>query len=281
MPSPTHEDRVYTALFLLSVALRPLDDEEAPDSLRLDRADLWRLAQTDASPVGRNKFHGITGALAAELAADTDEDDDDLLVSVRARSGNRWTVQICPFDDNPWGWGDLLESLGVAADLDTRTAIRDAAIEAAAALGIDTTTALPAETLQAAPADDDGWDDDAEDLSVKACTKCKEEKPADDFSIRTNGRLSSWCRACNNAATTSWREKNRPADAPRLPAPVNRRTTEITRKSGEKVCTGCRRLKPLPHFHYDASRRDGHAVRCKICRREEAYQVSLRRYTDF
>ena len=40
---------------------------------------------------------------------------------------------------------------------------------------------------------------------VKTCAHCKVPKDEGEFSKRENGRLSSWCRECNNEAI---REKN-------------------------------------------------------------------------
>lgn len=46
---------------------------------------------------------------------------------------------------------------------------------------------------------------------MKLCTRCRTRKPPADF--RTNSRcrdgLSSWCRACHNAATREYRARVR------------------------------------------------------------------------
>jgi hypothetical protein len=267
MLSASCEERVYALLFLFSVALRPLADGGSPDSIQLERADLGRLAKAAGARVGRNKFIALMNELA---------DDAPDAVEVHRRRGNRWTFVLYRVAFDPYSWADeVLEPLGLA-DV-------PAAIEAATALGIDTTTALPADVLQAAPANEqDDWDED-EDQPVKVCTRCGEEKPADDdaFPVRPNGRLRSWCRLCANQATRAWRERRRPAGTPRLAAEANRRTSATARTTVAKVCTGCQRHLPLGSFHGDVTRSDGRAVRCKSCRQDAAYRGRLRCFTDY
>lgn len=44
--------------------------------------------------------------------------------------------------------------------------------------------------------------------AYKACTRCGEDKPLDQFSVRTNGKPQSYCKPCVAANTAEWRKKN-------------------------------------------------------------------------
>lgn len=43
---------------------------------------------------------------------------------------------------------------------------------------------------------------------MKKCSRCGEMKKADDFYVRGNGRLTSWCRPCHIKATDEYRSRD-------------------------------------------------------------------------
>jgi hypothetical protein len=43
---------------------------------------------------------------------------------------------------------------------------------------------------------------------MRICTKCGQKRALAEFSIRTNGRPSSWCKPCDNALSRDWRIRN-------------------------------------------------------------------------
>ena len=43
---------------------------------------------------------------------------------------------------------------------------------------------------------------------MKTCTKCKIEKDESEFYRKTPTRLYSWCKACNNVRTSTWKKEN-------------------------------------------------------------------------
>src|SRR5688572_28421158 len=115
---PSRDERAYTALFLLSLALRPVPESFPTSAIRVDRADLWRIAENAGAPLGRNRFHAATAALAE------DEDQDgwsDLLIVTREPGNRRVVVTLRP-DGDPDGWEEALDSFGLALDSATEAA---------------------------------------------------------------------------------------------------------------------------------------------------------------
>jgi hypothetical protein len=189
---PTQADRVYTALFLLSLAVRSLPDGDEPARINIDRASVWKLASASGIPVTRNRFHAAT----LELAQST-----ETALVVLTQHGGRRAISIERPASDDYGWCDeVLEPLGFE-DVDT-------AITAAIAYGYDTTTPLPAELLQRIPIE---AEEITPELDSKPCTKCTASKSTAEFPARSNGRLSSWCNACHREATSQYRARARAA----------------------------------------------------------------------
>src|SRR4051794_12788063 len=115
LSAPSRDERVYAALFLLSLALRPEPDGSDSSAVRIDRADLWRLAEAAGVPLGRNRFHSSTAA----LAADEDGDGWGFLIFVTREPHNRRAVTVVRPDEDPDGWDEAFEPLGL--DLGTAT----------------------------------------------------------------------------------------------------------------------------------------------------------------
>jgi hypothetical protein len=44
---------------------------------------------------------------------------------------------------------------------------------------------------------------------TKRCPRCGETKSAEDFYVKKDGKLQSYCRPCNKAAATEWNKNNR------------------------------------------------------------------------
>lgn len=96
----------------------------------------------------------------------------------------------------------------------------------------------------------------------KACTKCREVKPFEDFQRLPKGRLGrhSWCRACENAVALA-----------KYHATYVRKTITAPSELGSdgkpaaKQCNVCKQMKPLGEF--SPQRRGLHGVRglCKPC----------------
>lgn len=65
---------------------------------------------------------------------------------------------------------------------------------------------------------------------TKVCTRCGEEKPADEEHFRKagkgNGRLHSWCRACNREYAREKRQEE-DADAEMVPVSVTGRKVSV------------------------------------------------------
>jgi hypothetical protein len=289
---PTPDERVYTALFLLTLALRPLPDDASLTGVQIDRAALARMASEAGAPLGKTRFHAAVRSLA--------EDADDgwgFLVFVSRQAQNRQSVRVEQVAADPEGWDEALSTVGLTLHTATK---------AAQLLGLDTASPLPADVLQPLPVYED---DEAAEVLEKTCTHCQESKPLTAFPWkgvdydpaedddadgepehdeerptvrrrRTRRRPASWCRTCTAAASKAAADRRRPA-GPRLPAPADRQTSATAKATGEKVCTGCGRRLTLRAFHRDSSRGDGHAVRCRQCRSEAAHDAALRRFTDF
>jgi hypothetical protein len=71
---------------------------------------------------------------------------------------------------------------------------------------------------------------------MKTCTNCGAEKPLEGFPPNrwaSDGR-SPWCRACANAATRAWRERN-PEKAASYYQPVVHEPRECVECGGEFV----------------------------------------------
>lgn len=90
-------------------------------------------------------------------------------------------------------------------------------------------------------------------LSLKVCTKCGAEKPhADFYADRRTGRLSSWCRPCQRAAT---RASNR-RHGPRQPTPEWTAKLEAAKALSDAAraapCADCgERFPPqIMHLHH-------------------------------
>ena len=45
-------------------------------------------------------------------------------------------------------------------------------------------------------------------MDGRTCSKCKVAKDADQFYVRKNGKLRSWCKACNLEASGEWSRDN-------------------------------------------------------------------------
>lgn len=84
---------------------------------------------------------------------------------------------------------------------------------------------------------------------MKTCTRCKQELSLDAFLNSSNGRglygKRSQCRECQNEYKRQLR----------INAP----------KDGIKICTACRKTKPIIEF-YRESNKSGRAKTCKDCR---------------
>ena len=127
---------------------------------------------------------------------------------------------------------------------------------------------------------------------MKTCSRCKELKGASDFAVY-NGKLWCWCRACQRAASVSYRARNREkvrASAKEYGIRNRDRRMELCRewraKNRTRHLEGCRRRDALrraadPEYdrrrnfrqkykitieQYDAMYRDQNGV-CAICAR--------------
>jgi hypothetical protein len=206
MSAPTDlDDPTVVALFLLSVAARPLPPAfEDADYFQIDRAELWKLAFAANVPLGRNTFHATVAAIAEETEAVTVD---------RFVGSNRRFVRLGIPEADEYTW---LNEIFAELEFDDLSA----AIDAAADRGFDTETALPTElALPVSQGAEErrrdreagGWDDyddEAPELTEKACTKCGAVQPLREFPERSTGRLSSWCRSCHRAATEDWKKRN-------------------------------------------------------------------------
>ncbi len=121
------------------------------------------------------------------------------------------------------------------------------------------------------------------DTPTKACTKCREVKPRNDFPRdrrRRDGRKSR-CRECCRAADRTrradpeYRERERTADAARkrarLAANAARTDEQVAadrarlRPDGMKRCRSCREVLPLDAFSANRARADGLNDTCRLC----------------
>jgi hypothetical protein len=267
--SSAPDERTFTALFLLSLALRPAPDGAETPAVRIDRADLWKLASAAGCPVGRNKFHAATAA----LADDEDGEGWGCVVVVTTEAHNRRSVTVVRPDTDPDGWDEALDALGLT---------RDSTTEAAAQLGLDTASPLPGDLLQPLPAADE--DDEDGEAPARTCTKCGEAKAGEDFPVRTNGNLSSWCRACTAAATKAAAARRNPDRQPIDPAVLAAREADQQHQAEhphEKRCAACHKWFRKSFFYADAQKSDGCMTVCKTCDGERRHRQRLGTFVDF
>ena len=88
----------------------------------------------------------------------------------------------------------------------------------------------------------------------KACSKCKEVKPYEQFNIDNNpnclsGR-TSWCKQC----LANRRKENK----------ANFETNKL--KKTHKICYTCKVKKTIDNFYEDSTSADGHQSNCKPCK---------------
>src|SRR4051812_43994751 len=121
---PDPDERVYTVLLLLTLALRPLP-EGTPPGVKIDRAGLWRIASEAGAPLGRKRFH----AAVRRLAEDEDGEGWGYLVFLPHAPHNRQSVGVVQVSDDAEMWEEALDVLGLSLDIAT---------EAARLLGLDT-----------------------------------------------------------------------------------------------------------------------------------------------
>lgn len=87
---------------------------------------------------------------------------------------------------------------------------------------------------------------------VKACPKCRQEKPVSAFSKCSKYGLACWCKACDS-------EK-----AKRLKP---RKTKDRYDGTVSKECRKCGVIHPLENFHRNRAMADGLGQYCKPCQR--------------
>lgn len=106
-------------------------------------------------------------------------------------------------------------------------------------------------------------------VAEKACTKCGEVKPADQFYRRAASRdgLSYFCRACHQ----SYYKGKRPRES-FVPLP-----------GGEKRCRACEQMVKAEDFYSHRFNADGLQSRCKACcqERAKARTITSRRAYNF
>ena len=118
------------------------------------------------------------------------------------------------------------------------------------------------------------------DMEAKACSKCGEVKPLDEFATdraRPDGRRGV-CRECRAGATPRKSEAT-PAVTTTEPMPAVTTTdavatteatpaatpTEATPAATSKVCGTCKVDKPMDEYPVDKARPDGHRSQCRPC----------------
>lgn len=109
--------------------------------------------------------------------------------------------------------------------------------------------------------DADGSDDILGNEPTKHCTRCRIDKPLDQFSLgrRRKDGYSPWCKECCRAAYLA---RKPPGHVLRpYPRVRNRLHPELT----EKRCTGCGHVKALDDFPRDSRLVDGRMKRCRDC----------------
>lgn len=107
-----------------------------------------------------------------------------------------------------------------------------------------------------------------ENVGVKRCAKCGEEKPLEVFAKdkrRADGR-GSYCKACENARN---RERGARLSAAYVPAPTE----------GERTCSICGVTKPLTEFGRRKDSPAGFRSACNDCKRI-ADAAAMRRWRE-
>lgn len=97
---------------------------------------------------------------------------------------------------------------------------------------------------------------------MKRCSKCKTEKPLDDFSNNRAARdgKNNWCKQCFN----SWKHDKYEELAGR----PRKKTAPKSLRQGFKICSLCFLEKPLTEFSKNSSMRDMKNPYCKTCDKE-------------
>lgn len=103
---------------------------------------------------------------------------------------------------------------------------------------------------------------------AKVCTKCGLSKSLDEFAKKNGGKYGRQphCRACKNATDRNYSVMN--PDKVRAYNAARKDKPKVVPE--EKTCRTCKRTKPIDEFGFDQSTKDGHATRCKFCKRSES-----------
>jgi hypothetical protein len=284
---PTPDERVYTLLLLLTLALRPLPDDAPLTAVQIDTAQLWQMAAEAGAPLGRNRFH----AAVRSLAEDPDGEGWEHVIFINRQPQNRRSVLVVRVQEDPDGWEEPLDSLGLTVDTAT---------EAARLLGLDTESPLPADLLQPLPVAEE---DEAAEVLEKSCTRCHESKPLAAFPWRgrdydpakdddedpdddeerprvirrrTRRRPHSWCRACTAEASRAAEARRHPDRRSIDPAAAEREQAERAAHPRQKRCRSCQSWRHLSFFYRDAQKHDGRQTVCKSCASKRRADQRLR-----
>lgn len=121
----------------------------------------------------------------------------------------------------------------------------------------------------------------------KQCSKCKSILPFDDFynyKYIKDGK-SSYCKSCTKQIQLDSMEKRELERLTKLREEKNRKILVQNSQEKEedytktKVCTRCKKEKPLVEFHKDSrsKKSDGRAKVCGECKRAREKENALKR----
>ncbi len=97
----------------------------------------------------------------------------------------------------------------------------------------------------------------------KACSKCKKEKPIDEFhkNIRGKYKRSSYCKVCGNIdAVKRWKERKKVKKEA-----VEKKGEQPRSDDDKQICKICGKEKSLSEFYRDTRLRNGRTTQCKVC----------------
>ena len=105
---------------------------------------------------------------------------------------------------------------------------------------------------------------------IKVCSRCKTEKPAKAFGLRSNKRwLRAECKKCTAARIK----------AKYIPRPKKENLT--FKYSGKKLCCNCKEYKNLSEFSKNRSGPGGYNSRCKVCAKlVKNYKTNAKKHSN-
>jgi len=117
-----------------------------------------------------------------------------------------------------------------------------------------------------------------EDLpeGFKRCSMCGTIQSIQFFRFKKHeGAYDSWCKECSKEYNRKrWRLANNKNENGE---PIN---AQKEKPLEEKICTICKKTKPISHFSRDRTAKGGYDHRCKECKKAQTRKYLLKKYKE-